>query len=181
MRLKPGQPNRVFLVGPMGIGKTTIGKMLARELNLRFVDCDHEIERRAGANIAWIFDVEGEEGFRDRETTVLDDLTAEDGLLVATGGGAVLREENRGYLRQRGIVVHLDADLELLVKRTAKDKKRPLLQTGNPRAELEKIKHERDPLYRDVRDIQVFVGDNSSRKAVTAILKSLEQDGQLEV
>lgn len=179
MRLKPGQPNRVILVGPMGVGKTTIGKMLARELGLRFVDCDHEIERRAGASIAWIFDVEGEPGFRDRETIVLDDLTRKDGLLVATGGGAVIRAENREYLKERGIVVHLDTEIALLVKRTAKDKKRPLLQNKNPRIVLEKLKRERDPLYREVRDVHVFVGDNSSRRAVNQILQSLSSDGHL--
>ena len=173
-----GQPNRVFLVGPMGVGKTTIGKMLARELGLRFVDCDHEIERRAGANIAWIFDVEGEQGFRDRETIVLDDLTSENGLLVATGGGAVLREINRKFLKERGLVVHLDTDIELLVKRTAKDKKRPLLQNTDPRKVLERIKTERDPLYREVRDVRVFVGDNSSRKTVNQILLSLKPNKQ---
>jgi shikimate kinase len=177
MRITSSHPQRVFLIGPMGVGKTTIGKLLARELGLQFVDCDHEIERRCGANIAWIFDVEGETGFRDRESSVLADLTLEDGILLATGGGAIIREENRACLAKRGIVVHLDTDIDLLVRRTSKDKKRPLLQTGNPRRTLEKLKKERDPLYREVSDIHVFVGDNSSRKAVTQMLQKLNEEG----
>ncbi len=180
MQLADSQPRRVFLVGPMGVGKTTIGKMLAKELKLKFIDCDQEIERRSGADIAWIFDVEGEQGFRDRETQVVDDLTTKDGMLVATGGGAVLREENRQYLKNRGIVVFLDTDIELLVKRTAKDKKRPLLQTGDPRAVLTRIKQEREPLYREVATLSVFVGDNNSRKAVGSILQQMKEKGITE-
>ena len=164
----------------MGVGKTTIGKMLANELGLRFVDCDEEIEHRAGANIAWIFDVEGEAGFRIRETQVLDDLTQKDRVLVATGGGAVLKDQNRVYLKERGIVVHLDTSVDLLVKRTANDKKRPLLQNGNPRAVLEKIKKNRGPLYKEVSDVRVFIGDNSSRKAVSQILENLKKEGLTE-
>ncbi len=180
MRLSAGHPQRVFLVGPMGVGKTTIGRMLARELGLEFVDCDQEIERRSGANIAWIFDVEGEAGFRHRETQVLDELTNQDDVLVATGGGAVLREENRELLKGRGIVIHLDTNVELLVRRTAKDKKRPLLQNNNPREVLQKIKQDRDPLYREVADVYVFVGDNSSRRAATQALQQLARDGFVE-
>lgn len=177
MRITSPHPRRVFLVGPMGVGKTTIGKMLARELGLKFVDCDQEIERRSGANIAWIFDVEGESGFRHRETHVLDDLTRQDNVLIATGGGAVLNVDNRSCLKNRGIVVHLDTEVNLLVKRTAKDKKRPLLQNADPRGVLEKLKKDRDPLYKEVSDIHVFVGDNSSRKAVTQTLNKLASAG----
>jgi shikimate kinase len=161
----------------MGVGKTTIGKMLANELGLRFLDCDQEIEHRAGANIAWIFDVEGEAGFRMRERHVLDELTQEHRVLISTGGGAVLEHKNRVNLKERGIVVHLDTAVDLLVKRTANDKKRPLLQNGNPRVILEKIKKDRDPLYREVSDVRVFIGDNSSRKAVLQILKNLKEQG----
>ena len=180
MRIHVSRPRRLFLVGPMGVGKTTIGKMLANELGLRFVDCDEEIEHRAGANIAWIFDVEGEAGFRTRESHVLDDLTQEDRVLVATGGGAVLKYENRVYLKERGTVVHLDTSVSLMVKRTANDKKRPLLQNGNPRATLQKIKKNRDPLYKEVSDLRVFIGDNSSRKAVSQILENLRKKGLTE-
>ena len=180
MPLVSSKPDRIFLVGPMGVGKTTIGRMLARELRLDFVDCDHEIELRCGANIPWIFDVEGEEGFRLRETQVLEDLTQQPGILLATGGGAVLRSENREYLKHRGIVIHLDSDVDLLVKRTSKDKKRPLLQNTNPRQVLERIKRERDPLYREVSDIRIYVGENSSRKAANQIIQKMKNEGFLE-
>ena len=179
MQIAPNQPSRIFLVGPMGVGKTTIGKMLAKELNLEFVDCDHEIEDRSGAAVAWIFDVEGEAGFRQRESHMLEELTTRDNILLETGGGAVLLPENREYLN-RGIVVHLDSKVELLVRRTAKDKKRPLLQNSNPEDVLERIKTERDPLYREVSDVRVFVGDNSSRKAVNQIMRELSKEGLVE-
>ena len=173
-------PGRIFLVGPMGVGKTTIGRMLARELSLDFVDCDHEIEKRCGAAIAWIFDVEGEAGFRERETHMLDELTQQNRILLATGGGAVLKQENRRFLKDRGIVVHLDTSVDLLVKRTAKDKKRPLLQNRDPRQVLKKIKQDRDPLYQEIADIRVFVGDNSARKTVNQILQEITKEGTLD-
>ena len=122
------QLKRLFIVGPMGVGKTTVGKLLASELGLRFLDSDREIERRTGTNISWIFDVEGEKGFRDREQQVLEDLTNEDNVVIATGGGAVLRERNRENLKTRGLVIYLNADLTLLVKRTKDETKRPLLK-----------------------------------------------------
>lgn len=179
MRITASHPRRIFLVGPMGVGKTTIGKIIARELGLKFVDSDQEIERRTGAAVSWIFDVEGEEGFRERETQVLDELTTTDDVLVATGGGAVLRQQNRELLRQRGIVLHLDTEVDLLVKRTAKDKKRPLLQNGNPRAVLEQIKRDRDPLYREVSHVHVHVADNSSRKAAYQAINLLKKEGYI--
>ena len=180
MRIHSSRFDRLFLVGPMGVGKTTIGKMLANELGLQFFDCDQEIERRTGVKIALIFDVEGEPGFRLRETRMLDELTQKDSILVATGGGAVLKAENRGYLKARGIVVHLDTSVDLLVKRTARDKKRPLLQVGNPRAVLEKIKKDRDPLYSEVADVRVFVGNSSNRKVVSQILENLNKKGLVQ-
>lgn len=161
----------------MGVGKTTIGKQLALELELEFVDSDLEIEKRAGANIAWIFDVEGEEGFRIRETAIIEELTARDGILLSTGGGSVLREENRQCLMARGIVVHLDTSLELQIKRTEKDKKRPLLQGVDHRKVLTRLKAERDPIYRSVADISYFVGEESSKKVVTGILRLLDEAG----
>lgn len=170
----------LFLVGPMGVGKTTIGKALANELGLEFVDSDHEIERRAGADISWIFDVEGEEGFRERESQVLDELTQRDGIMLATGGGSVLRPRNRRYLQSRGVVVFLDTSLEMQIKRTEKDKKRPLLQNVDKEAVLKKLKDERDPLYEEVCHLRVFVGDGSSRKIVNEILDLLRQEGFLE-
>jgi shikimate kinase len=163
----------IFLIGPMGVGKTTIGRTLANQLHLEFIDSDHEIERRAGADISWIFDVEGEPGFRDRETQVIDDLSQRQGVLVATGGGSVIRPENRGFLRARGIVIFLDTTLEMQVKRTAKDKKRPLLQTGNPAAVLRALKQIRDPLYNEIADIKVVVGESSGKRVMSTILKKL--------
>ena len=174
------KPSRIFIVGPMGVGKTTIGRLLAKDLQLDFVDCDVEIEERCGASIAWIFDVEGETGFRLRETQMLDELTARQNIILATGGGSVLKQENRDYLRERGTVIYLDSSVDILVKRTAKDKKRPLLRDLNPKEVLQKIKSQRDPLYREIADIRVFVGDNSSRKAVNQILLQLKGEGILE-
>jgi len=165
----------IFLVGPMGVGKTTIGKMLAHELDLTFIDSDHEIEHRAGANIAWIFDVEGEPGFRIREAAVIEDLTAREGILLATGGGSVLRPENRQFLMSRGIVIHLDTSLELQIKRTAKDKKRPLLVGADHTKVLTELKGKRDPIYRSVADITCYVGEESSKKVINNILRQLKR------
>lgn len=163
----------------MGVGKTTIGKLLAQELDLQFIDSDQEIERRAGADIAWIFDVEGEEGFRDRETAVIEDLTEKHGILLSTGGGSVLRPENRQFLMSRGVVVHLDTSLELQIKRTAKDKKRPLLQGRNHRKVLTELKAKRDPVYQSVADITCFVGEETSKKVVSSILRQLKESSYL--
>lgn len=163
----------------MGVGKTTIGKLLAQELDLQFIDSDQEIERRAGADIAWIFDVEGEEGFRDRETAVIEDLTEKHGILLSTGGGSVLRPENRQFLMSRGVVVHLDTSLELQIKRTVKDKKRPLLQGRNHRKVLTELKAKRDPVYQSVADITCFVGEETSKKVVSSILRQLKESSYL--
>jgi shikimate kinase len=170
----------LFLVGPMAVGKTTIGKMLARELHLQFIDSDQEIEDKAGAEISWIFDVEGEPGFRDRETSIIDELTQRSGVLLATGGGSILRKENRRKLQSRGIVVFLDTSLETQIKRTEKDKKRPLLQNTDHRKILSDLKDQRDPLYHEVSDIRMFVGNNNTRKTVTGILQQLKADGMVK-
>lgn len=140
----------------MGAGKTTIGRFLANSLDLEFVDLDTEIEQRCGANIPWIFDVEGEEGFRKREAQLLDEVTLKKGILLATGGGAVLAEKNRKILKERGYVVYLSASVDQLLERTAHDKNRPLLQVDNPRAVIESLISDRDPLYRDVSDLVVM-------------------------
>ena len=145
----------IFLVGPMGTGKTTIGKYLAKSMGLVFADLDIEVEARCGANIAWIFDIEGEAGFRNRESQLLDELSQRQDLVLATGGGAVLNPQNREWLKARGLVVYLDSDIEQLLDRTRRDRKRPLLQVDNPRAVLEKLLEDRDPLYREVADIVV--------------------------
>ena len=170
----------LFLVGPMAVGKTTIGKMLARELHLQFIDSDQEIESKAGAEISWIFDVEGEEGFRERESNIIDELTLRSDILLATGGGSILRKENRRNLQSRGIVVFLDISLETQIKRTAKDKKRPLLQNTDHRKVLSELKAERDPMYEEVADIKMLVGDGNSRKTVAGILRQLKSDGLVQ-
>lgn len=159
------QASNVFLVGPMGAGKTTIGKLLADRLRLEFVDSDKEIEDVTGADIPWIFDVEGEEGFRRRETRVIDDLTQRSGILLATGGGAVLKSANRNYLAGRGFVVYLFATVDQQVARTAKDRNRPLLQQSDPRQVLSDLFAVRDPLYREIADL-VVTTDNRHPSAV---------------
>jgi shikimate kinase len=167
----------IFLIGPMGAGKSTIGRMLSQELTLQFVDVDREIEERAGANIPWIFDVEGEVGFRDREETVVDELTQMDEQVLATGGGAVLRPINRANLQSRGFVVYLDTSIEQQLERTAKDKNRPLLNTENPQAILEKLMLERDPLYIQTCDLIIKTDRRHPRGVVTDIVKQLVRQG----
>ena len=161
----------------MGVGKTTIGRMLANELGLEFIDSDHEIESRAGADVSWIFDVEGESGFRDRESQIIDELTRRTRILLATGGGSVLREQNREWLQSRGLVIFLDTSLELQIKRTQKDKKRPLLQNVDKEDVLRQLKEERHAYYEAVADIRVFVGEGGSRKIVSGIVERLHEDG----
>jgi shikimate kinase len=147
--------NRLFLVGPMGAGKTTIGKLLADELDLEFVDVDREIESRSGVDIPWIFDREGEAGFRLRETAALRELSALDRVLISTGGGAVLAPENRALMRESGTVIYLHTSVEEQVRRTSRDRKRPLLQNDDPAAVLERLMAVRESLYREVAAIVV--------------------------
>jgi shikimate kinase len=154
----------VYLVGPMGVGKTTVGKLLADELHFPFYDTDREIESRCGADILWIFDVEGEEGFRQRESRVLEDMSRLNNVVLATGGGIVLKAENRQRLRERGFVVYLTAPLMLLVERTGKDKRRPLLQVDDPRSVLQRVLEVRDPLYREVASWIAPTDDQNPRQ-----------------
>jgi shikimate kinase len=157
--------NRLFLVGPMGAGKTTIGKLLADELGLDFKDVDREIESRAGVDIPWIFDKEGEPGFRAREAAVLVELAQLNGVLISTGGGAVLLEENRLLMRATGTVVYLHTTVDEQVRRTGRDRKRPLLQTDDPARVLAQLMAQRDPLYREVATI-IIETDGRGPKAV---------------
>lgn len=168
--------NNIFLVGPMGAGKTTIGRQLANNLNKEFKDSDHEIVRRTGASIPLIFDIEGEEGFRRREHDVIADLTSENNLVLATGGGAVLNEENRHNLVSRGTVIYLYATIEQLFRRTARDRNRPLLQTDDPKKKLRELMAQRDPLYRQIADHVIYTDDRSVRSVVKEILLRLEED-----
>jgi len=162
----------VFLVGPMGAGKSTIGRLLAAELNLSFRDSDRVIEERTGADIPWIFDMEGEEGFRERETAVLQELAQERDVVIATGGGIVLREQNRELMKAVGSVFYLTASIEQLVERTARDKKRPLLQVENPRQKIIDLLALRDPLYRAAANFVVNT-DRRSPKSVAQEIASL--------
>jgi shikimate kinase/3-dehydroquinate synthase len=165
--------NNIFLVGLMGAGKTTIGRLLARKLNRRFVDADHEIEARTGATIPWIFEIEGEACFRRREADVIRDLSAQQGLVLATGGGAVLNPASRALLAERGTVIYLRASIGSILQRTANDKNRPLLQTADPRGKLEQLWTERDPLYREIADLVIDTGRPNVQSMVQTILDQL--------
>jgi len=167
----------IFLVGLMGSGKTTIGRALAKRLNLRFVDADHEIESRTGASITLIFEIEGEASFRQREADVIRDLTQQQGIVLATGGGAILDPDSRRSLRERGTVVYLRASVGSLVQRTSHDRQRPLLQTADPRARIEELMRQRAPLYEEVAHITVETGRPNVQSVVQNILAQLELSG----
>ncbi len=167
MRARSGS---IFLIGMMGVGKTTIGRLLAQATGLEFVDSDREIEARAGVSVATIFEVEGEEGFRRREATLLEELTQRRGIVLATGGGAVLREDNRRVLRERGLVVYLHSTVDEIVRRTRRDSARPLLQTDNPRARIEQLLREREPLYRQTAHLSFQSGSANPKKLASRIL-----------
>ena len=167
--------HNVYLVGPMGAGKSTIGRLLSAELKLEFKDSDKEIEDRCGCNIPWIFDVEGEIGFREREVIAIEEITLESDVLMATGGGAVLRQENRQNLSARGTVVYLKTSVEQQLARTSKDKNRPLLQIDNPEEVLTRLMTQRDPLYQEVADIIIQTDDRNPKYVVQEIVKRLEE------
>ena len=159
----------------MGAGKTSVGRLLAKRFNKNFYDCDQEIERRTGVKIPVIFDIEGEEGFRTREATVLRELAALHDIVLATGGGAVLREENRRTLTHHGTVIYLRASLDDLWQRTRHDRNRPLLQTGDPRAQLEQLFLQRDPLYQEVATLVVDTGNQSLRNLAYKLEQRLRE------
>jgi shikimate kinase/3-dehydroquinate synthase len=159
----------------MGAGKTTIGRILARKLGKRFIDSDHEIEARTGASIPWIFEIEGEASFRRRESEVIRDLTSQQGIILATGGGAVLAPENRAWLKARGTVVYLRANVSSILVRTSHDKNRPLLQTADPRKKLEELTAQREPLYREIADLVIDTGRPNVQSMVQTILAQLDQ------
>jgi shikimate kinase len=162
----------IYFVGMMGAGKTTIGRHLARRLKKRFVDCDHEIEARTGVRIPVIFDIEGEEGFRKRESQVLQALSEERGLVLATGGGAVLAAQNRRFLANTGLVIYLCVQPEELYARTRQDRNRPLLQVDNPQEKIRELHAQRDPLYREIADIVLEGGGRTP----LAVARQLEQE-----
>lgn len=170
----------IFLVGPMGVGKTTIGRVLAEMLSLEFFDSDREIESATGADIPWIFDVEGESGFRLRETRMIEQLSAKKNIVLATGGGAIGAAENREWLKDRGAVVYLRAPISQQVERTSRDKSRPLLQTPNPEQKIRELMEIRDPLYREVADIIVDTNHRSPKTVSQEICRQLnDTPGQL--
>lgn len=166
--------DNIFLVGPMGAGKSTIGKQLAHALHLDFIDSDREIERRTGVDIPLIFELEGEAGFRKRETAVIDELSQQNKLILATGGGAVLDKNNRSYLSGRGYVIYLQTSVDQQVKRTSRDTKRPLLKTENPRQKLQDLMDIRDPLYREIADLVVDTDGLSVKTVTLNILKQID-------
>lgn len=170
----PGIPN-LILVGPMGAGKTTIGRLLAAELSRDFFDTDHEIQDRCGADIPWIFDVEGEEGFRERETQMIRELSRRRQVVIATGGGAILREENRRLLRECGTVIYLCISVEQQLKRTARDRNRPLLQRPDREQVLREMYQQRDPLYRATADIVIRGERRGPRSVARDIVRRVQR------
>lgn len=161
--------NKLFLVGPMGAGKSAVGRQLARLLHLEFVDSDEEIETRTGVDISFIFEKEGEAGFRKREVAVLDELTQRDGIVLATGGGAVMDKDSRGWLGGRGFVVYLFTSVEQQYERTQRGRERPLLENRDPREALEELMAVRDPLYREIADLEV----NTDGRRVQTVAKDI--------
>ena len=164
----------IYLVGLMAVGKSTVGKLLAEKLNRPFFDSDKEIEKNAGAEISWIFDVEGEEGFRDREEQVIWELTSKTGAVIATGGGVVEREQNRKRIAEKGTVIHLDCPNETLVQRVRNDRKRPLLHGSEVDQVLMRLKSRRDPFYREIADYKFMSDKQTTSALVRAIITSLD-------
>lgn len=163
-------PKNIFLVGPMGAGKSAVGRQLARTLHLSFMDSDDEIESRTGVDIPFIFEKEGEAGFRKREVAAIDDLTKIDGVVLATGGGAIVDPESRSRLGGRGFVVYLYTSVDQQLARTSKGRERPLLENGDRRDILENLLAERDPLYREIADLVVDTDGRKVRSVASEII-----------
>lgn len=161
----------IYLIGLMGVGKTTIGKQLAKALQRPFYDSDKVIEETTGTDIPTIFNYEGEDGFRVREQTVIQELTALHGIVMATGGGTILRAENRELLKSTGFVVYLHCSIDKILFRTRHDTQRPLLQTANPRKRLQTLLREREPLYRECADFRIDSGSIPGKTVVKTILQ----------
>jgi shikimate kinase len=166
-------PGSLFLTGPMGAGKSTIGRQLSKRLNKEFHDSDHEIEARTGVDIPLIFELEGEAGFRKREQAIIEELTRMPDIILATGGGAILDPANRRNLSARGRVIYLHASVNQQLKRTRRDRNRPLLQTADPRARLEELMAIRDPLYREIADVIIETDGKRVRDVVRQIMQQL--------
>ena len=168
------EQRNIFLNGPMGAGKSTIGRHLAQMLHLDFLDSDAEIEKKTGADIAWVFDVEGEAGFRVREQSMIDELTQKHGIVLATGGGALILPENRIHLSARGIVVYLKTSVNKQLARTLKDKRRPLLQKDDPRTVLEELAEKRNEFYDEVADYTIETDEQSAKVVASQIIALLD-------
>ena len=166
-------PQNVFLIGPMGAGKSAVGRQLARLLHLDFADSDEEIEARTGVDIAFIFEKEGEEGFRKREAKAIDDLTQRDGIVLATGGGAIVEPQNRSHLGARGFVIYLHTTVDQQLARTRKGRDRPLLDNDDPRAVLEALMATREPIYREIADLTIETDSRKVRAVANEILERL--------
>lgn len=164
----------IFLVGMMGAGKTTVGKLLSKHLGKEFIDCDEELQRRTGVTVSHIFDVEGEGGFRKREAALIQELALLDNVVLATGGGAVLDEANRACLARNGLVVYLKGSVQDLWQRTRHDRSRPLLQTADPLGRLKELYNQRDPLYAAVADLTVVSGKQSAHQLVLKLEHELQ-------
>ncbi|GHC51938.1 shikimate kinase [Alcaligenes pakistanensis] len=177
LHLQQTGPRPIILVGMMGAGKTTIGRQLARELKREFMDLDHELEARSGVRVSTIFEFEGEQGFRKRESAVLDICSRQTGIVLATGGGAILSEANRQIIQDRGIVVYLCATVDELYRRVARDRNRPLLQTADPRARIQELLQAREPLYEEVADVRFETGSAPVHHAVRHLLSLLKERG----
>ncbi len=166
-------PRNIFLIGPMGAGKSAVGRYLARTLHLSFVDSDDEIESRTGVDIPFIFEKEGEQGFRKREAAVIDDLSKIDGVVMATGGGAVVDPENRSRLGGRGYVVYLYTSVDEQVIRTQRGRERPLLENDDPRGTLEELLLMRDPMYREIADLVVETDGRRVKSVANEIIEQI--------
>ena len=174
--MKHTKNNNIFLIGPMGAGKSSVGKYLAQQLNMDFYDTDEEIEKRTGVDIGWIFDVEGEEGFRKRETEVINELADLSNIVLATGGGSVLEPVNCDVLSTKGTVVYLAVSLKYQHTRTVNESRRPLLRVKNREEVLQKFQQERTPLYENLADISVATDKRSIRAVTDEIIKRLSRD-----
>jgi shikimate kinase len=173
MKKYPSQ--NIILIGPMGAGKSSVGKYLAEQLNRRFYDSDEELEKRTGVDIGWIFDLEGEEGFRQREVAVIQDLTALSDIVLATGGGSVISPEVCELLQQSGVIIFLDASLKYQKTRTLNESRRPLLRVPNRNEVIEQLYQERTPLYKKLADYHIFTDYRNVRLVTEDIMKWLEK------
>ena len=167
----------IFIVGPMGSGKSTVGKIISSELFLNFFDTDEEIETRTGASIDWIFDLEGEDGFRKRESKILEEMVQQNSIVLSTGGGIILSESNRELLSSRGTVFYLATPISVQLERTSKDKDRPLLKNGDPGKILEELHVARESLYEEVADYIVNTEGKSSQEVSAEIIKLVKSYG----